>query len=56
MGEAPPRLSLTYMDDPFVFSEGDFVKISSRMDQVKELQAGHGEWVETMKQVGGAKY
>ncbi len=52
--EAPPRLSLTFTDDPFVYGEGDFVKISSKMEQVKELQQEHGEWMESMKQVGGA--
>lgn len=30
---------------------GDFVKISSDIQLVKSLQAGHGEWVDTMAQV-----
>lgn len=53
MGEAPPRLSLTLPEDPFTFSVGDFVKISSNQERVKELQAGHGEWVDAMKQTLG---
>ena len=32
-------------------SVGDFVKISSDVLQVKSLQAGHGEWVDSMAQV-----
>ena len=27
---------------------GDFVKISSDVEKVKEYQTGHGEWVESM--------
>ena len=27
---------------------GDFVKISGDMERVKELQSGHGEWVDSM--------
>lgn len=50
-GEAPPRLSLV-LPDPFKYGEGDFVKISSDPGRMQELQAGHGEWVEQMKQVG----
>lgn len=53
-GEAPPRLSLT-MPDPFTYGVGDFVKISSDLERVKAHQAGHGEWVESMKQVCEAK-
>ena len=50
-GEAPPRLSLTELS---TFHEGDFVKINSQLEQVKELQEGHGEWVDNMRQVGVA--
>ena len=53
VGEAPPRLSLIFQDDPFpVYHVGDFVKISSDANKVKELQPGHGEWLDTMMQVG----
>lgn len=51
-GEAPPRLSLV-LPDPFKYGEGDFVKISSDPGRMQELQAGHGEWVEQMKQTVG---
>ena len=60
-GEAPPRLSLNLPDDPFVvataattagYSEGDFVKIGSDLELVKERQEGHGEWLDTMEEVG----
>lgn len=49
----PPRLSLTFAEDPFRYREGDFVKIGSDPEMVKELQDGHGEWVDAMAQVCG---
>ena len=52
MGEAPPRLSLSFSEDPYVFRQGDFIKIKSDLELVKELQTNHGKWVEGMKQVG----
>ena len=59
VGEAPPRLSLVLPEDPFTFQPedpftyqpGHFVKVSSDLDQVKELQADHGDWVQAMETV-----
>ncbi len=48
----PLRLPLAG-EDIFSFKEGDFVKISVDKEVVRQLQAGHGEWVESMTQVGG---
>ena len=51
VGEAPPRLSLVLPEDPFMFQRGYFVKVTNNLEQMMELQPGHGEWVDTMKQV-----
>ena len=52
MGESLPPLTIPPLGgDAFAFKEGDFVKISTDRELVRELQAGHGEWVESMTQV-----
>lgn len=46
-----PSPSTTLDSTPFGddnFQVGDFVKISSDVEKVKEYQTGHGEWVESM--------
>ncbi len=54
LGESLPPLTLPLAgDDSFAFKEGDFVKISVDRELVHQLQTGHGEWVESMTQVGG---
>ena len=53
---APLRLSLPPAPaDPealFGLKEGDFVKVSGDVESVQSLQAGHGDWVESMSEVG----
>lgn len=54
VGESLPPLTLpplTGGDDSFAFREGDFVKISLDRELVRQLQTGHGEWVDSMTQV-----
>lgn len=35
-----------------MFQQGYFVKVTNNLEQLMELQAGHGEWVDNMNQVG----
>ena len=51
---ALPRLNLPPLaigEDSFAFKDGDFVKISGDEENVRKLQTGHGEWVDSMAQV-----
>lgn len=35
----------------YVYNVGDLVTIINNMAKVKQLQKGHGEWIDTMKHV-----
>ena len=55
LGEKCPKYTFHPESLAFVYFVGDAVKVIDDLNQVKALQDGHGEWVDQMKTILGAK-